>query len=69
VNQIGGMDEDAPQETRRINEAMALAAIELLRAIIAVSPPVSLVLTVRASMTAPEGWGGDRRHPPGAHVR
>ena len=39
--QIGGMDKDAPQETRRINGAMALAALELLRAITAASPPVS----------------------------
>jgi hypothetical protein len=57
VNQIGGMDKDGPQEARRINEAMALAASELLRAIIAMSPPVSVVFTVCASLTAPEGWG------------
>jgi hypothetical protein len=32
------MGEDTQEETRRINEAMALAAVEFLRAIIAVSP-------------------------------
>jgi hypothetical protein len=51
------MDEDTQQETRRIHEAMALAAVEFLRAIIAVGPPFSVVLTVCASMLAAEGCG------------
>jgi hypothetical protein len=51
------MDEDTPQETRRLNEEMALAAGELLGAIIAMRPPVSVVFTVCASMIAAEGCG------------
>jgi hypothetical protein len=49
------MDEDTHKETRRLNEEMALAAVELLRAVIAVGPPVSVVLTDCASMMAAEG--------------
>jgi hypothetical protein len=41
------MDEDAQQETRRVNEEMALAAVEFLRAVIAMDPPVSVVFTDR----------------------
>jgi hypothetical protein len=54
---MGGMDEDTQQETRRINEEMALAAVKFFRAVIAVDPPVSVVFTVCASMMAPEGCG------------
>jgi hypothetical protein len=36
--QIGGVLEDTQDETRRINEKVALATVEFLRAIIAVSP-------------------------------
>jgi hypothetical protein len=57
VPQIGGVDEDTPHETRRLNEEMALAAVELLGAIIAVGPPCSVVFTVCASMMAAEGGG------------
>jgi hypothetical protein len=53
----GGVDEDTQQETRRITEEMALAAIEYLRAVIAVGPPFSVVFTVCASMMAAEGGG------------
>jgi hypothetical protein len=55
ISQIGGVDEDMPEETRRLNEEMALAPIELLRTVIAVGPPFSVVLTVCASMMAAEG--------------
>jgi hypothetical protein len=57
IPQIGGVDQDAQQETRRINEEMALAAIEFLRAIIPVGPPFSVVFTVCASIIAAEGCG------------
>jgi hypothetical protein len=48
------MDEDAQEETRRIHEEMTFAAIELLRAVIAVDPPFSVVFTVCASIIAAE---------------
>jgi hypothetical protein len=51
------MDEDTPQETRRLTEEVALAPIELLRALIAMGPPVSVVFTVCVSMMAAEGCG------------
>jgi hypothetical protein len=51
------MDEDTPQETRRLNEEMALATVECLGAIVAVAPPFAVVLTVWASMMAAEGCG------------
>jgi hypothetical protein len=51
------VDKGAQEETRRINEEMALAAIELLGAIIAMRPPFSVVFTVWASMTAADGCG------------
>ena len=51
------MDEDTHEETRRLNEGMALAPIELLRAVIPMRPPLSVVFTVWASMMAAEGWG------------
>ena len=57
IPQIGGVDEDTHEETRRVNEEMALAAVELLRAVIAVGPPFSVVFTVWASMIAAEGCG------------
>jgi hypothetical protein len=49
------MDEDTPQETRRVNEA--LAAIASFGAVVAVCPPLSVVCTVCASIIAAEGWG------------
>jgi hypothetical protein len=51
------MDEDTQQETRRVNEEMALAAVEFLRAVIAMDPPFSVVFTVCASIIAAEGCG------------
>jgi hypothetical protein len=51
------VDEDTQEETRRLNEEMALAPIELLRTVIAMDPPFSVVLTVCASMMAAEGCG------------
>jgi hypothetical protein len=51
------MDEDTQEETRRVNEEVALAAVEFLGAIRAVAPPVSVVFTVCASMMAAEGGG------------
>jgi hypothetical protein len=57
ISQIGGVDKDTQQETRRINEEMAFAAIDFLRAVIAVDPPFSAVFTVCASMMAAEGCG------------
>jgi hypothetical protein len=51
------MDEDTPQETGRLHEAMACAAVEFLRAVIAVGPPCSVVFTGCASMIAAEGGG------------
>jgi hypothetical protein len=51
------MDEDTQQETRRLNEEMALAAIELLCAIIGVGSPFLVVFTVYASIIAAEGCG------------
>jgi hypothetical protein len=51
------VDEDTHEETRRINEDMTLAPIELLRAVIAMRPPFSVVFTVWASMMAAEGCG------------
>jgi hypothetical protein len=55
IPQIGGVDEDTQEETRRVNEAMALAAVEFFGAIVAVRPPVSVVFIVWASMMAAEG--------------
>jgi hypothetical protein len=49
------VDQDTPEETRRLHEAMACAPMELLRAVIAVGPPVAVVLTVGAAMMAAEG--------------
>ena len=51
------MDEDTQEETRRVNEEMALAAVEFLGPVIAVDPPFSVVFTVCASMMAAEGCG------------
>jgi hypothetical protein len=51
------VDEDTPQETRRVNEEMALAAVEFLGAILPMRPPFSVVFTVWASMMAAEGCG------------
>jgi hypothetical protein len=51
------MDEDAQEETRRLNEEMALTAVKLFGAIVAVRPPFSVVFTVCASMMAAEGCG------------
>jgi hypothetical protein len=51
------VDEDTQEETRRVNEEMALAAVEFLGAIIAMRPPFSVVFTVWASMMAAEGCG------------
>jgi hypothetical protein len=51
------MDADAPEETRRLNEKMALAAVEFFGTIIARRPPLSVVFTVWAAMTAADGWG------------
>ena len=39
ISQIGGMDQDTQQETRRLNEEMACAAIKFFRAVIAAAPP------------------------------
>jgi hypothetical protein len=55
--QIGGVDQDTQEETRRLDEAMACAAIEWLPPIVAVDPPCSVIFTVWAAMTAVEGWG------------
>jgi hypothetical protein len=55
------MDEDTPQETRRLHEAMACAPMNFLRAVVAVAPPLSVVLTVWASIIAADGWGGRPR--------
>jgi hypothetical protein len=52
------MGEDPPEEPRRLNEDMARAAVAFLRAVIARRPPFAAVLTVWASMIAPEGCGG-----------
>jgi hypothetical protein len=57
IPQTGGVDEDTHEETRRLTEEMALAPIELLRAVIPMRPPVSVVFTVWASMMAAAGWG------------
>jgi hypothetical protein len=57
IPQVRGVDKGAQEETRRINEEMALAAIEFLGAIIAMRPPFSVVFTVWASMTAADGCG------------
>jgi len=57
VPQVCGVHEDTPQESRRLDEEMALAAVALLRASIAVGPPVSVVFTVGASIMAADGWG------------
>ena len=57
IPQIGGVDEDTHEETRRVNEEMALAAVKFLRPIVAVGPPFSVVFTVCASMMAADGCG------------
>jgi hypothetical protein len=57
IPHIGGVDEDTHQETRRVNEEMALAAVEFFGAIVAMRPPFSVVFTVCASMIAAEGCG------------
>ncbi len=57
IPQVGGMDEDTQQETRCVNEEMALAAVEFFGAVVAARPPFSVVFTVCASIIAAEGWG------------
>jgi hypothetical protein len=57
LTQIGGVDQDAQAETRRLNAEMAFAAGECLPPIIAMAPPFSVVFTGWASRTAAEGWG------------
>jgi hypothetical protein len=49
------MDENTPQESRRLNEERALAAVEFFGPLIAMRPPFSVVFTVRASPPAAEG--------------
>lgn len=61
ISQIGGMDKDTPQETRRLTEEMAFATIEILRAVRAVAPPLSVVFAICTSMMAPEGCTGGPR--------
>lgn len=51
------MDEDPPQETRRVIEEMALAAVKFLRPIITMRPPFAVVFTVWVSIIAADGWG------------
>jgi hypothetical protein len=53
--QIGGVDQDTQEETRRINEEMALAPADLLGPIIAMRPPFSVVFTDWASRMAADG--------------
>ena len=55
LTQIGCVDQDTQEETRRLNEEMALAAVEFFGAIVAVRPPFSVVFTVCASTMAAEG--------------
>jgi hypothetical protein len=55
--QIGGVDKDTQEETRRLHEEMALAPADLLGPIIAMRPPFAVVFTDWASMTAADGWG------------
>jgi hypothetical protein len=57
LTQIGGMDDDTQEESRRLNEEMACAAVALLPPIVAVRPPFPVVFTVWASMMAADGWG------------
>jgi hypothetical protein len=51
------MDADTQEETRRLNEEMTFASIELLRPVRPVRPPFSVVFTVWVSMIAADGWG------------
>jgi len=56
VLDIGGVGDPAQQETRRLNEDVALAPADLLPPVVAVGAPFSVVLTDCESMTAAEGW-------------
>jgi hypothetical protein len=55
--QVGGVDEDTPQETHRVHEAVARAAVEFRRPIRPMRPPVHVVFTAWAALRAAEGCG------------
>ena len=55
VLNIGGMDDDAEQETGGIDPDMALAALDFFGGIVAARPPFSVVLTLWVSMMAAVG--------------
>jgi hypothetical protein len=57
LSPMGGVDEDTPEEPRRLTAAMARAAGELCGAILAGAPPGAVVVPVGASRMAAEGWG------------
>lgn len=52
---IPRVDDGTQQETRCINENMAFSAVDLLRRVVAVDPPFSVVFTDCESMMAAEG--------------
>jgi hypothetical protein len=56
IHYVGCVNHDTQQETRRINEDVAFAAADLLRPVLAMGPPFSVVFTDCESMIAAEGW-------------
>src|SRR3954454_9250169 len=55
VLDIGGMDDDAQQQSQGIDRDMALASLDLLGSIVAARPPFSVVLTLWVSMITAVG--------------
>lgn len=56
VFDVRGVDKGTQQKTGRIHENVAFSAANLLRPIVAVNPPFSVVFTDCESMMAAEGW-------------
>lgn len=50
VTDVGSRDMDALDQSQRVHAQMALATVDLLRAVIAVGPPFSVVFTEWLSM-------------------
>ena len=53
---VGGRDDHAKQQPSRIDEAMALATLDMFGGIIAAAPPCLVVLTDWQSMFPALGW-------------
>lgn len=56
IRHMGWMDQDRQQQTRGVDEDVALAPIYLLAAVVPPDPPFSVVLTDWLWRIAPVGW-------------